>query len=188
MQTKKGSDRSKEPQETAVMDEDSLKTGEENGEKETFDEVSEGINEESYEENKYADNARSDEDEQEIPPAGTGETIVLESDDPNVIRAEKNPDWKPIGTSQTGEHITQYKKGTVDWQEMERAISYATGIPVDNMIVWRIERGEVPNKNVVGTITIKEQTEIYRVYLEWVDGKGWMPTLLEHLRENDKKQ
>lgn len=115
------------------------------------------------------------------------EVVTVESDDPNVLEAKINKNWEPVGTSQTGEHTTQYDKGTTDRQEMENALSYATGISTDNMTVWWLENGGMPNKNVIGTISTKDSKEIYRVYLEWVDGEGWKPTKLEKLKENDKR-
>lgn len=110
------------------------------------------------------------------------------SSDPNVLQAVKNPNWQPIGTSQTGVHTTNYSDGSVDRREMERAMSYATGLAEEDMIVWWVGRGDIPNQQAVGTITSKDQTKIFRVYLEWVDGMGWKPTKVEYLKENDKKQ
>ncbi len=124
--------------------------------------------------------AKNDEEDAE------SEEMIVESDDPNVIKVVVHPDWEPIGTQQTGEHITQYDEGSRDRIEMEEAISYASGVERDNMIVWWLENGGAPDK-VIGTISTKDQTEVYRVYIEWIDGKGWKPVRLEQLRENDKK-
>lgn len=114
-----------------------------------------------------------------------GTITELESDDPNVLKVVIDPSWKPVGTTQTGEHITQYDKTSVDWQEMLKAISYATGVSVDSMTVNWIGVGETPNKNVIGTITDRNTNQYYRVYLEWVDGQGWKPTKMEYLKELD---
>lgn len=114
-----------------------------------------------------------------------GTITELESDDPNVLKVVIDPSWKPVGTTQTGEHITQYDDTSVDWQEMLKAISYATGVSVDNMTVNWIGVGEIPNKNVIGTITDRNTNQYYRVYLEWVDGQGWKPTKMEYLKELD---
>ncbi|WP_042337867.1 YrrS family protein [Bacillus andreraoultii] len=131
---------------------------------------------------------KEDSEEQKDDESSTEEEVeTVESDDPNVIEAKINNNWQPIGTSQTGEHTTKYDKGTTDRQEMEKALSYATGVSTDNMIVWWLENGGTPNKNVIGTISTKDSTKIYRVYLEWVDGEGWKPTKLEQLKENDKR-
>lgn len=125
--------------------------------------------------------------EEESAEERDGEEIVIEeSDDPNVIKTVINPAWQPVGTVQTGEHVTQYDKNSVDWQEMVRAISYATGLPEEEMIIWFIGRGEVPNKDAIGTVSTRDQSKTYRVYIEWVDGQGWKPVKMEYLRENDK--
>lgn len=121
--------------------------------------------------------------------AGLEEEIVIEeSDDPNVLKTVINPAWKPIGTVQTGEHVIQFDQNSVDWQEMVRAISYATGLPEEEMIVWFIGRDKSSTKDAaIGTVTPRDQRETYRVYIEWVDGQGWKPVKVEYLRENDKK-
>lgn len=123
-----------------------------------------------------------------IEEEGDGEIIVEEtSDDPNVMKTVIDPSWQPVGTSQTGDHVTVYDEGSTDRVEMEKALAYATNTTVDQLIVWWLQRGEVPNKNVIGTVEAKDQGQVYRVYLEWVDGQGWKPTKLEYLRENDKR-
>lgn len=60
-----------------------------------------------------------------------------------------------------------------------------TGIPEDNMIEWWVGNGG--DQKVVATVSDREETETYRVYLSWVDNEGWQPTKLETLVENDKK-
>jgi hypothetical protein len=121
--------------------------------------------------------------------AGNQEVEIAETgNDPNVIKTVVNPAWEPVGTVQSGEHVTRYDEGTVDRQEMDRAMAYAAGLAEDDMIVWWVGHGGEPNRNVIGTITSKDQTKIYRVYLEWVDGQGWKPVKLQYLRENDKKR
>jgi hypothetical protein len=69
----------------------------------------------------------------------------------------------------------------VDWQEMLQAISYATGVDQSNMTVWFLGNNG-PNKSV-GTISTKDQSEKYRVYIDWVDGQGWKPVKVEVLNE-----
>ncbi|CEE02116.1 putative secreted protein [Caldibacillus thermoamylovorans] len=138
-------------------------------------------------ENKEAKESeeKSSEEENETSP-DEEDVIKVNSNDPNVIEAKINPNWKPVGTSQTGEHITQYNQGATDWQEMLKAISYATNVDVGNMTVLWIGNGGEPNKNAVGTISTKDTGLIYRVYLDWVDGEGWKPTKLEQLKEFKK--
>ncbi|WP_254871209.1 YrrS family protein [Bacillus sp. Marseille-Q1617] len=153
--------------------------------------------EESSESEKEKDKKKEEEDktkeeEQEESPEEK-ESVALddssaqieESSEPNVKRTIVHPDWEPVGTQQSGEHVSSYDTGSVDWQEKEQALSYATGIPQDNMTVWYIEGNGGPQKSI-GTITEKGGSTAYRVYLQWNDGQGWQPTKVEELIENDK--
>lgn len=97
--------------------------------------------------------------------------------DSNVIKTIVNPAWEPVGTVQTGEHVNTYSG--VDWDEMVKAICYATGLDESNMIIHFLGNNG-PNKSV-GTVYTKNKEQIYRVYIEWVDEKGWKPTKVEQL-------
>lgn len=113
------------------------------------------------------------------------ETIV---DDPNsnVIREIVNPSWQPIGTTQSEPHVTQYDKNSVDWKEMLDAISYATGISSSDLIVWFIGNGGSPN-HAVATVSKKDKTEHYKVFIEWVTNEGWKPTKVQQLKEIERR-
>lgn len=112
-------------------------------------------------------------------PSGQQDEVIVKEggDDPYVIETIINPNWEPIGTVQTGKHVTVYDG--VDWEEMVQAISYAVGIP-DGEFTIHFLGNNGPNKSV-GTIYTKNKEKIYRVYIEWVDGKGWKPTKVEVL-------
>lgn len=113
------------------------------------------------------------------------ETVV---DDPNsnVIREIVNPTWQPIGTTQSEPHVTQYDKNSVDWKEMLDAISYATGISSSDLIVWFIGNGGSPN-HAVATVSKKDKTEHYKVFIEWVTNEGWKPTKVQQLKEIERR-
>ena len=83
--------------------------------------------------------------------------------------------WQPIGTTQTGAHASSYTTSTTDWAEKVQALSYASGLDSSNMYVNFIGNGGSPQKSI-GTISSKDGNEIYRIYLEWIDGEGWKPT------------
>ncbi|MGM0752268.1 MAG: DUF1510 family protein [Bacillota bacterium] len=149
-------------------------------------------NEDKKDEEKKSDeetqkDEASDEEQDTVKLEGEdqNELKVEESDEPNVKKTMVHPDWKPIGTEQTGEHVSSYDLGSADWQEKVKAVSYATGIPEDNMTVWYIEGNGGPQKSMA-TVTAKDTKTPYRVYLQWVDGKGWQPTKVQELVENDK--
>ncbi|MFS0672892.1 DUF1510 family protein [Ornithinibacillus sp. 179-J 7C1 HS] len=113
----------------------------------------------------------------------TETTEPVATDDDNVVSAYTG-DWQPVGTEQVGPHTTQFDTESIDWKEMEKAIRSATGLTEEDMITWFIGNGG--HQKAIGTVTNKAQTEIYRVYLSWVDNQGWQPTLVEILKENDK--
>ncbi|WP_044339570.1 YrrS family protein [Rossellomorea aquimaris] len=149
-------------------------------------------NEDKKDEEKKSDeetqkDEASDEEQDTVKLEGEdqNELKVEESDEPNVKQTMVHPDWKPIGTEQTGEHVSSYDLGSADWQEKVKAVSYATGIPEDNMTVWYIEGNGGPQKSMA-TVTAKDTKTPYRVYLQWVDGKGWQPTKVQELVKNDK--
>lgn len=104
----------------------------------------------------------------------------------NVAKTIENPDWKPVGTSQTGKHAAVYDSNSVDWQEMLNAISAGTGIARDNMTIWRLGSNQKDPNHSIATISSKDEKKPYRVYIEWVDGQGWKPTKVEELSVNDK--
>ena len=112
-------------------------------------------------------------------------TIVSEqSDDPNVEEVIVDSSWQPIGTTQTGAHASSYTTSTTDWAEKVQALSYASGLDSSNMYVNFIGNGGSPQKSI-GTISSKDGNEIYRIYLEWIDGEGWKPTKKEKLKKKD---
>lgn len=93
------------------------------------------------------------------------------------------PDWEPVGTTQTGTHTTVYDDSSKDWQEMIKAISYATGLDQSKMTIWRLERDRNISNGSIGTVSSKDEQQKYRVYIQWVDGEGWQPTKVEKLTE-----
>jgi hypothetical protein len=108
---------------------------------------------------------------------------VIETPGPPGSNIEKeivNPAWQPIGTTQSEPHVTQFKEDSVDWKEMLDAVSYATGLSQSDMIVWFIGNNG-PNK-AVATISTKDRTQRYKVYIEWVENQGWKPTKVQKLR------
>lgn len=118
------------------------------------------------------------------------EAVVTEGGtDPEVIRTIVNPAWQPVGTVQVGDHSNSYDRDGSDWNEMVNAITYATGLSQDNMTIYFL--GNNGQNKSVGTVYSKNKAEIYRVYIEWVNGEGWKPSMVEELSavpENKKKE
>jgi hypothetical protein len=143
---------------------------------EAADENEESSGEENEEEqNEDQGGAEGNDDE--------GERVVTEGgSSPDVKRTIVDPNWKPVGTSQSGEHVAVYDKNHVDWQEMLQAISYATGIDQGNMTVWFLGNNGGPN-SAAGTVSEKGGNEKYRVAIEWVNNEGWKPVKVEELNQ-----
>ncbi|MFC4320875.1 YrrS family protein [Litchfieldia salsa] len=137
------------------------------------------------------DSETEEEPVEEVVEAPEGESTEHEEvtdGDPesNIIRSIKNKAWKPVGTNQTGPHTIVYDKGTPDRLEMEQAISYALGYEnSSDLTVWELAR-DAENR-VAATISTKDNSRVYRVYIEWVNEKGWMPLKIDELRKNDSK-
>ncbi len=83
-------------------------------------------------------------------------------------------EWEPIGTQQTGEFSADFTRDGINWNEMTRAIRYATGFDED-MTIWRLENGGSPTR-ARGVVSDRNNPDQQvEVYIEWIDGQGWMP-------------
>ncbi|WP_422123097.1 YrrS family protein [Planococcus sp. X10-3] len=121
------------------------------------------------------------EEEEEEQGSVTGGTITRqESNDPIVKESIINTSWEPVGTSQSGDHVSVYDTNSVDWQEKIDAITYATGLAEGDMYILHIGNGGGPQKSV-GTVQSKDKSEKYRVHLEWVETEGWKPVKMDIL-------
>lgn len=137
-------------------------------------------NEEKEDKDKEAE---KDKDKEKAEEEGTvtGGTITRqESNDPIVKETIINTSWEPVGTKQTGEHISVYDTNSVDWQEKVDAITYATGLAEKDMYIMHIGNGGSPQKSI-GTVQSKDMSKKYRVHLEWVEKDGWKPVKMDIL-------
>jgi cytoskeletal protein RodZ len=105
--------------------------------------------------NESTDESHEEElDEEELEPVPDGE-------------------WEPIGTTQTGEFTPDFNEGSTNWNEMVKAIQYATGF--EEMTIWWLGNGGSQTR-ARGEVTPKgNPNEKYEVYIEWIDGQGWKP-------------
>lgn len=114
----------------------------------------------------------------------------VEEDDGIVdgYHLEPVPDgeWKPIGTRQTGAFSHNFDRSSLNWEEMTLALRYATNLGED-MIIWRLENGGSPTRARGVVSSRDEQDTPYEVYIEWIDGEGWMPVEKNKLQHNPYK-
>ncbi|TLS39304.1 YrrS family protein [Pseudalkalibacillus caeni] len=94
--------------------------------------------------------------------------------------------WEPIGTKQTGEHVSSYEKGSVDWNEKVKAAQYATGLSDDMTVVWIGGNGG-PQLSYVDVNPAGVSDWIYRVEMEWIDGQGWKPVSVNKMDRSQSK-
>ncbi|MCM3637337.1 DUF1510 family protein [Sporosarcina luteola] len=113
-----------------------------------------------------------------------GIVTIVPGTDEIIKETITNPAWKPIGTDQSGEHISQYEANSIDYIEKKKAIAYATGFSEDELFYKRVKNGGGP-QNSIGIVTTKDGSKIFRVYIEWIDGEGWKPVSMDVLKTLD---
>lgn len=113
-----------------------------------------------------------------------GTVTIVPDNDEIIMETVIDTAWQPIGTDQTGVHESKYDGKSVDWNEKKKAISYATGHSEGELIFWKIKNGGGPQKSV-GIVSTRDKSKKYRVFLEWVDEKGWQPVQMDILNTLD---
>ncbi|USK63383.1 YrrS family protein [Peribacillus frigoritolerans] len=173
-----------------VVDKPAGKEEETDSEKEDAVGDSEATEEDAEKEDSKAteeDAEEKAEDDADPEKAGDAELVEVEgSGDGNVASTYTSESWKPVGTEQSGEHTTSFEKGSVDWNEMSKAIASGAGIDEGNMKLWWLQNGGSPT-TAIGTVSEGDNPKTFRVYIEWVDGSGWKPVKVEELKTNDKR-
>lgn len=173
-----------------VADKPSGKEEETDSEKEDAVGDSKAKEEDSGEEDsKTTEEDAEDKAEDGADPEKAGDAELVEVDgsgDGNVAATYTSEGWKPVGTQQSGEHTTSFEKGSVDWNEMSKAIASGAGIDEGSMKLWWLQNGGSPS-TAIGTVSEGDNPKTYRVYIEWVDASGWKPVKVEELKTNDKR-
>lgn len=177
-----------EASEEGAVEEEQSENGEEVSEDQAAEEKAD---EESDQAKKDEEQAAKEKEEEEAKKAEeenaenegsvTGGTITRqESSDPVVKESIINTSWEPVGTTQSGEHVSVYDTNSVDWHEKVEAITYATGLAESDMYIMHIGNGGSPQKSI-GTVQSKDMSKKYRVHLEWVEKEGWKPVKMDIL-------
>ncbi|OOR17228.1 MULTISPECIES: YrrS family protein [Bacillus cereus group] len=91
--------------------------------------------------------------------------------------SQTNPSWKPIGTEQGAKPAMKFKEGTVDWNEMKKAISYAVDAPEGQLIFDFI--GNNGENKAYGNVRDKQSNKKYKVDIDWVENQGWKPVSVQ---------
>lgn len=183
-----GEDSAAEPEKVEIATDTEQQTSEEE-DSTTEDAAKEQEKADAEADAKEETEAEAESAEKENKPEETEEGTVTvggkitreESNDPIVEETVINTSWEPVGTSQSGNHVSVYQKGSVDWNEKIKALSYATGLNESDMYIMMIKNGGGPQQSI-GVVQSKDQSQKYRVHLEWVDSEGWKPVKMDVLK------
>ncbi|WP_096201385.1 YrrS family protein [Bacillus sp. FJAT-45350] len=122
--------------------------------------------------------------EEEIPEIeNNNEEEQIEEDEEELLEPVDG-EWQPIGTQQQQQEPFEadFTRDGQNWNEMKRALEYATGLG-DNIIIWRLENGG-NLQSAVGTVSdYQNQSTPYQVRLEWTN-RGWQPVNVNTLDKN----
>ncbi|AWE08129.1 hypothetical protein DCE79_12325 [Lysinibacillus sp. 2017] len=141
-------------------------------------------NEDSPSEEGESETATSDDETTDETTNQASETIVNSSSDPTVSEVQTNPDWQAYPTEQTGEHVSAFEKGNIDYEEKLKAIFSVIDLQQENSIVLSV-RNNGNTKSAIAVVTSMDKEKKYRVSIEWIDGEGWKPVQLEVLNSLD---
>lgn len=130
-------------------------------------------------EKKEDEPANEETNEQEETQQST-ENETTTSSDPIVAEVQTNPNWKAYPTQQTGEHVSTFEKGHIDYEEKLKAIFSVTDLEQSNSIVLSV-RNNGNAQSAIAVVTSMDKVKKYRVSIVWVDGEGWKPVQLEVL-------
>lgn len=126
-----------------------------------------------------AEEEENSSDETEQPTSESG-NMVSPSDDPAVKEVITNPNWPAYPTAQTGEHVSTYEKGHIDYEEKLKAIFSVIDLQQENSIVLRVNNNGSA-ENAIAVVTSMDKEQKYRVSIEWVDNEGRKPIQVEVL-------
>lgn len=132
--------------------------------------------------NKNEEPNNLQEDNSSIHDENNDEIIVSTSSDANVEKVIVNNNWQVTPTRQTGEHVSAFEEGHVDYEEKLLTIRNAVELQEDNIIYWSV-RNDGTGKGAVAVVSSKDQTEKYRVHIKWIENAGWIPIKVEILKK-----
>ncbi|WP_181315315.1 YrrS family protein [Salsuginibacillus halophilus] len=176
-----------EDQVTEEDDSEETEELEESEDDETEEEASEEADEEDSSGPEEApDETNRDEDEDRIDEETDEDQSEIRDEDEDEVEQEEEEterpedgEYEPIGTAQTGSFQHDFNRDSVNWAEMEEALSYATGLSQEEMVIWHLGNGGAPDR-AEGYVSLAENEDRpYRVLMEFVEGEGWKPIEVE---------
>src|SRR5699024_273498 len=128
------------------------------------------------------DDSETEVDESEENDFFSDDVVIqqIDSNDSNVIEAFVG-NWPPIGTIQEEPHTTEYDDDSQDRIEIREAILNVTNIKEDDLTELWVGNGG--DQKVIANVEDRSNSDIYRIYLSWVEAEGWQVTLVERIKE-----
>lgn len=158
-----------------IMNSKSNEQNEETASEQSVSEIQNQVNEGGDANNQQSNPTEDSLEEQ----ANLSHITFVPSNDPNVIQAWVNTNWTPYPTEQTGTHESKFDKDHIDYQEKLKLIYRDTEFTEDDSIIWSVKNA---SGNAVAVFSTLTQSEVYRLTMAWVDGKGWQTILIEQLK------
>lgn len=143
--------------------------------------VGEKQEEEMEKEEKQETEEKEQEEKEEVQQGPKDELIQSESEKPDVLEVWTNEAWGPIGTEQEEPHVSKFDGQSQDWIEKKAAIAAPLSYTEEELTYIYVQGGSTA-KEAIGTVQSKEDGVKYRVYIEWVDERGWKPVRVERLK------
>ncbi|WP_025728649.1 DUF1510 family protein [Atopobacter phocae] len=103
------------------------------------------------------------------------------SDDPNVIKAYEGT-FKLFPTNQKGEHRLTFEDGSIDRMEIHNAASHVLNMNPEDLLDYWVNTAPGEDHLYI-VLTDTGYTQFYRVYMHFIEGKGWQVTRYEQLHE-----
>ncbi|MEG0472097.1 MAG: YrrS family protein [Solibacillus sp.] len=107
-------------------------------------------------------------------------TVVTPPAEPNVKEVHTNAKWPAYPTAQTGQHVSTFEKGHIDYEEKLKAIFSVLDIDQETSNVKSVKNNGNAS-SAIAVVQSKDKEKIYRVSIEWIDNEGWKPIQYEVL-------
>ncbi|PGS50015.1 YrrS family protein [Bacillus sp. AFS041924] len=108
--------------------------------------------------------------------------IIRDSINDENIMESTVKEWKPNPTRQSEPHTVHYGYKSQDFYEMEEATSYAITLTKEDFSVWHLGQG-FDHQSIKVYVATNDLSYKYVVYLHWVEKEGWLPILVQEVKE-----